>query len=170
MERTWILVGMMGAGKSAVGRALADLSGRVFQDTDTLLQNRLGRSIPQLFERFGEETFREHETSLLRSLEQGPCVLATGGGIACRPENWELMRSLGVTIYLRASLDTLKSRLEASKKRRPLLEVEDWERRIEDLLSARLPFYEQADMAIDVDDRSIEAIAEDILLKISERC
>ncbi len=170
MERTWILVGMMGAGKSSVGRALAELSGRSFQDTDLLLQNRFGRSISQVFERYGEDAFRDHESSLLRSLESELCVLATGGGIVCREENWTEMRRLGVTIYLRASKETLRERLESSKKKRPLLDVENWEGRIEDLLKVRTPFYEQEELAIDVDGRSIDEVERAVFQEVSGRC
>src|SRR5690349_9779443 len=107
MERCWILLGMMGAGKSAVGRALAELSGREFVDTDLLLQQRLGRPISQLFAVYGEDAFRDHETSILRSLEPLPVVLATGGGIVVREENWSELRRLGTTIYLRATPETI---------------------------------------------------------------
>lgn len=157
---------MMGAGKSSVGRALADRSGRVFQDTDLLLQNRLGRSIPQMFVRYGEEAFRDHETSLLRSLEPGASVLATGGGIVCREENWNELRRLGATIYLRAMPETLLERLGQSKKKRPLLEADDWEVRLRTLLDNRLPLYSQADIAVDVDGHSIDEVAAAVLEKI----
>src|SRR3954464_1775303 len=88
MERCWILVGMMGAGKTSLGRSLAGLSGREHLDTDHLLQRRLGRPIPQLFNIYGEATFRDHETSILKGLEPGPSVISTGGGIVLRPVNW----------------------------------------------------------------------------------
>src|SRR5690349_9612051 len=112
MERCWILVGMMGAGKSSVGRALAEASGRPFLDTDLMLQNRLGRPITQIFQVYGEETFRDHETSILRSLEPHPAIVSTGGGIVIREANWSEMKRLGLVIYLKARPETLISRLE----------------------------------------------------------
>jgi shikimate kinase len=166
MERCWILVGMMGAGKSSVGRALAELSGRSFQDTDLLLQNRLGRSIGQMFSRYGEEAFRDHETSLLRTLEPGGTVLATGGGIVCREDNWSELRRLGTTVYLHASPDTLVLRLGQSKKKRPLLETEQWEERVRTLLESRGPFYLRADMAVDVDGKSVDEVARAVLERV----
>lgn len=169
MERCWILVGMMGAGKSSVGRALAELSGRNFQDTDLLLQNRLGRSIGQLFARYGEDAFRDHETSLLRSLEPSACVLATGGGIVCRDENWRELRRLGTTVYLRAEPETLLERLEQSKKKRPLLETEDWAERLRMLLAGRAAFYCQADIAVDVDGRTVQEVAESVLKRVGHQ-
>ncbi|HWD38315.1 MAG TPA: shikimate kinase [Fimbriimonas sp.] len=160
MERSWILLGMMGAGKSSVGRALAELSGREFFDTDLLLQHKLGRPIPQIFELYGEQAFRDHESSILRSLQPGQTVLATGGGIVCRDENWIEMRRLGATVYLKAERTTLLSRLEKSKKKRPLLADDDWQERLHALLDKRLPQYERADLVVDVDDVSIEEAAE----------
>jgi shikimate kinase len=162
MDRCWILVGMMGAGKSSVGRTLAELSERPFEDTDLILQHRLGWSIPQLFQRYGEDAFREHETSVLRSLDPHAAILATGGGIVCRPENWTEMQRLGLTVYLRASAETVKARLELSRKKRPLLEFEDWQERVDRLLTARSPFYDQADIIVDVDGKSIQEIAFDV--------
>lgn len=154
---------MMGAGKSSIGRALAELSGRQFVDTDQLLQQRLGRPIPQIFQIYGEETFRAHETSILRCLEPTPVVLATGGGIVTRPENWPELRRLGLTVFLDATPETLKDRLARSKKRRPLLQTEEWESRIDELLLDRLPLYRQADITVPVDDVDLEDGAQKVL-------
>jgi shikimate kinase len=154
---------MMGAGKSSIGRALADASGRTFVDTDLLIQQRLGRPISQVFQVYGEDAFRCHETSVLRGLEPNRVVLATGGGIVLRPENWTEMRRLGPTIYLKASPETLIDRLEKSKKKRPLLEVEGWEDRLRTLLAARTPLYEQADVTVEVDDAQLDTGAEFVL-------
>ncbi len=151
MERTWILLGMMGSGKSAVGRGLAELSGRPFKDTDILLQNRFGRPVGQIFQVYGEQTFRDHETSILRGLEPGEYVLATGGGVVVRPENWTELRRIGTTIFLKATFETILERLEQSKKRRPLLETENWQERARTILESRLPLYEQADIIVSVD-------------------
>jgi len=156
MDRCWILLGMMGAGKSSIGRALAEISGRQFIDTDQLLQQRLGRPIPQIFQIYGEETFRAHESNILKGLEPSPVVLATGGGIVTRSENWEELRRLGLTVFLDATPETLKDRLARSKKKRPLLQTEEWESRIDQLLLARMPLYLQADVRVEVDDVDLE--------------
>jgi len=163
MERCWILLGMMGAGKSSIGRALADLTSREFLDTDLLLQSRLGRPIPQIFQIYGEATFRDHETSILRSLEPTHAVLATGGGIVVREDNWAEMRRLGTTVFLDASLETLTDRLAKSKKKRPLLEVENWEERIKTLLGQRIGLYRQADVVVPVDDVDLDTGAQRVL-------
>ncbi len=154
---------MMGAGKSSVGRALADLAEREFDDTDSILQRRLGRSIPELFRLYGEDAFRAHETAVLKSLDQGSKVLATGGGIVLREENWTEMRRLGTTVFLYASPEILLSRLEASKKRRPLLETPDWQDRALGILDQRLPLYQQADLTVSMDDGPIEVAAQRVL-------
>lgn len=154
---------MMGAGKSSIGRALADIAGRQFLDTDQLLQNRLGRPISQIFQIYGEDTFRAHETSILKSLDPGPVVLATGGGIVLRHENWHELKRLGLTIFLDATPQTLKDRLARSKKKRPLLQTVEWEERIDQLLTLRLPLYRQADVVVQVDDVDLEDGAQRVL-------
>lgn len=154
---------MMGAGKSSIGRALAELSDRQFIDTDQLLQQRLGRPIPQIFQIYGEETFRAHETSILKSLEPSPIVLATGGGIVTRSENWDELRRLGLTVFLDATPATLKDRLARSKKKRPLLQTEEWETRIDELLAVRTPLYQTADLTVAVDDVDLMDGAQKVL-------
>lgn len=159
---------MMGAGKSSVGRALADLSEREFLDTDLMLQNRLGRPIPQIFQVYGEDCFRDHETSLLRSLEPSASILSTGGGIVLREENWVEMRRLGITIFLDTPDEILIQRLEQSKKRRPLLEAEDWKDRVQKILSFRRPLYERADVRVPIVDEDIEHAATRVLNAIRQ--
>jgi shikimate kinase len=163
MERCWILIGMMGVGKSAVGRELAARTGRAFMDTDQLLQNRLGRPVSQLFQIYGESTFRDHETSLLRSLEPCDAVLSTGGGIVVREANWPEMKRLGTTLYLKATEQDLIQRLTASKKRRPLLEVENWEERLRNLLREREVCYQKADIVVPLLGEGIEDAADKVL-------
>jgi len=154
---------MMGAGKSSVGRALAEASGRPFLDTDLLLQHRLGRPITQIFQVYGEETFRDHETSILRSIDPHSAILSTGGGIVMREANWEEMRRLGLVIYLKARPETLIARLEASKKKRPLLLVEEWPERVKSLLALREEAYERADLVVNMDDVDVVEAAELIM-------
>ncbi len=168
MNRCWILLGMMGAGKSSVGRTLAELTGRTFVDTDLILQQRLGRPISQIFQIYGEDAFRDHESSIIRNLEPDSCVLSTGGGAVLRPENWLEFQRLGITIYLDATLETLVDRLTASKKKRPLLQVENWEERARLLLESRVDIYRQADITVRVDDVDLEFGARRVLQAIAE--
>lgn len=169
MDGAWFLVGMMGAGKTTVGRILSERTGRPFRDIDRMLVNRLGRPIPQLFSIYGEDTFREHETAMLRSLDQEASVVSTGGGIVLRPANWEIMRQLGTVIYLKAPLEVLMARLAASKKKRPLLQVEDPEERVRAILEVRTGLYEQADVIIDLGDADAEMGAELVLQAMEGR-
>jgi shikimate kinase len=154
---------MMGAGKSSLGRALAELSGREFVDTDLILQNKLGRPVSQIFQIYGEEAFRDHESSILRNLEPGEFVVSTGGGSVIRSENWSEFRRLGTTIFLNAKFETLVSRLTLSKKKRPLLLGENWEDRARELLDSRLDLYKQADLTIHVDDMNLEIGAQALM-------
>lgn len=140
----------MGAGKSTIGRELAARSGRTFADTDLLLQARFGRSLPRVFDLYGEVTFRDHETSILKSLEPANQVLATGGGIVQNPENWTEMQRLGTTVYMNVAPEILKMRLEKSKRPRPLLMVENWHERFDDLFYRRQPMYMQADVVVEL--------------------
>lgn len=157
--RCWILLGMMGAGKSTVGKFLAERARRPFYDVDSMLQHRFGRPVHQVFAVYGEDAFRCHETSILRAFQPSACVLSTGGGIVVREENWLELSRLGITLYLSASTEVLRERLQASRKRRPLLEVEDWEAKLDELLERRIPLYQQADVILDVSSISLEEAA-----------
>lgn len=159
MSGYWILVGMMGAGKSTVGRALAERAGVSFDDTDSMLERRFGRPISSVFRVYGEEAFREHETSILESLNPQPGVLATGGGIVMREENWTHFRRLGTTVFLDVPPQQLKERLAKSKRRRPLLEFEDWEARFDALYERRRPTYMKADIHFAVEVGELEDCA-----------
>lgn len=154
---------MMGVGKSTVGHVLAEQTGREFVDTDRMLVQRFGRPVPQIFQIYGETTFRDHEASILKSLERSGKVVSTGGGIVLREENWESMRRLGVTIFLDVPLDVLITRLKNSKKRRPLLQTEDVEGRIEQILEARMPIYRRADITVQLGEATAGAAASLVL-------
>lgn len=158
-----VLLGMMGSGKSTVGRALATRLNVPFRDTDQLLEYRLGRHIPQIFQLYGEDAFRSHETSVLRGLEPLDSVTATGGGIVLREENWPELRRLGTTVFLNAYPEVLIKRLDQSSRKRPLLAQDDWESKLRELLAKRLPLYQQADITVDVKDEEIESVVEEII-------
>lgn len=132
-------------------------------DTDLLLQHRFGRPIHQIFDVYGEEAFRLHETSVLRSIEPALAVLATGGGIITRPDNWTELRRIGTTIYLDASAETIIARLTVSKKKRPLLMADAWPEKVMGLLEQRRPLYEQADLRVVVDTDDVRSVAERVL-------
>lgn len=163
MEKSWSLIGMMGVGKSTVGRALAELSGREFLDTDQMIQNRLGRSIPKIFEFYGEQTFRQHEASIIQSLQPGPFVISTGGGAILNEESWQHLNTIGWTIYLKADPQVLKLRLEKSNRTRPLLASSDWETKFDQIYTDRQPLYHRASIVVQLDDCEIHDVAQKVL-------
>lgn len=149
-SRPVVLVGMMGAGKTTIGRGLAKAVGRDFIDLDHAIESRCGVSIPHIFEVEGEEGFRKRETQLLDEYSQQPgIVLATGGGAVLAPENRQLLRERGVVIYLRANADELYRRV-AKDRNRPLLHTPNPRERVAQLLALRAPLYEEvADITFD---------------------
>ncbi len=159
-----ILIGMMGCGKSTVGMRLAEQLDIPFKDTDQVLQYRLGRPVHQLFELYGEEAFRQHETRVLEQLAPEPGVLATGGGIVLKEDNWTQMKRLGTTIFLNVTDDVVLERLRVTKRRRPLLETDNWEERFLQLKSARMPLYRQADYEVIIDSEEFE----DVIARIKQ--
>ena len=142
------LVGMMGAGKSAVGRPLADALGYRFVDADTVLEGAAGRTIPEIFANDGEAEFRQLETAVLGQISGWhSLVVATGGGVVTRPENWGHMRQ-GVVVWLDAPTELLLARLRSDPTPRPLLQGDEPASRLQQLLAERQPLYAQADLQI----------------------
>ncbi len=160
---------MMGAGKSTIGNLLAEKTGREFVDTDKLIEKRLGRPISQFFQYYGEEAFRDHESSIIKALTPASIVVATGGGAILRDENWNHFQSIGKLIYLKSEPEELIRRLQTSKKKRPLLNTENWESTLVTILESRKERYEQADLIVNVDDSDQDEIVERVLNKLSEQ-
>ena len=157
------LVGMMGAGKSAVGRPLAEALGYRFVDADTAIEAVAGRPIPQIFAEQGEAGFRELETAVIGQIAAWhSLVVATGGGVVTHPENWGHMRQ-GVVIWLDAPAELLLARLSADPTPRPLLQSADREARLQALLQERRPLYQQADLQISQSGEPPAAVAELVL-------
>lgn len=136
------LIGMMGVGKTTVGRLLARQGGLEFIDCDRELEARTGVTIATMFEVEGEEAFRRREAALLDELTQRPgSVLATGGGAVLWPENRQRLRARGLVIYLESTVDEILRRTSTDRAR-PLLQTTDRRARIEELLLQRRPLYE----------------------------
>jgi len=153
------LVGMMGAGKSAVGRPLAEALGYRFVDADTAIEAVSGRPIPQIFAEQGEAGFRDLETAVIGQIATWhSLVVATGGGVVTRPENWGHMRQ-GVVIWLDAPAELLLARLDADPTPRPLLQGDDRAARLQALLQERRSLYHQADLQICQSDGSPSTVA-----------
>ncbi len=150
--RTIVLVGLMGAGKTAIGRRLAARLGLPFRDADAEIELAAGCSIPELFARFGEREFREGERRVLRRLLAGdPIVLATGGGAYMDPDTRATIRDEAVSVWLRVRLPTLLRRV-SGRPHRPLLNDGDPAEVLQRLMDARHPTYAEADIVVDCSD------------------
>jgi shikimate kinase len=167
--RSIVLVGMMGAGKSSIGRRLASDLNLAFVDADTEIESADGMSIPEIFEAHGEPYFRSGEARVIaRLLESGPKVLASGGGAFINPQTRELIRTRGISVWLNADLDVLLRRIKR-RSDRPLLKTDDPERTLQRLIEERYPIYAEADVTIHSRDVSHEAIVADIIARLAER-
>lgn len=163
-----VLIGFMGAGKSTVARELGRLAGFRTMDLDAEIVRLQGRSIPEIFAEEGEAAFRNYEEQALRSLSSlRETVIATGGGVIGRAENWVAMRRLGPVVYLRARWETLRARIENGEGRPLAARGRDMER-VRTLWETRLPLYAQADLAVDTDECSATEVARTVLQRIKE--
>ena len=158
------LVGLMGAGKTTVGRALAKKLNKRFIDTDHEIEARTGASIPLIFEIEGEAGFRQREAEVIRDLtaQQG-IVLATGGGAVLRAENREYLKTRGTVIYLRASVNSILQRTSHDKNR-PLLQTADPRKKLEDMAREREPYYrEVADIIVETGRPNVQSLVHAIM-------
>lgn len=157
------LVGLMGAGKTTVGKVIAKNLGKTFYDTDHVIEQRTGVKIPTIFELEGESGFRKRETAMLEELsEQQNIVLATGGGAIVAPENRTILKQHGYVIYLRANVNELYLRTR-NDKNRPLLQNVDVKAKLEQLFHARNPLYtETADLIVDTGHQPVTVIIQKI--------
>lgn len=149
LKKTVVMVGMMGAGKTAVGTALARLLKVPFLDSDEEIVKAADRSIAEIFARDGEAFFRDREAEVIARLLRGsPCVLSTGGGAFLSDRNRDQIRQAGVSVWLRADLDLLWARVR-HKTTRPLLRTANPRQTLAELLAAREPSYGLADLVVD---------------------
>ena len=161
------LIGLMGAGKTTIGRQLASELSLDFFDSDHEVEKRTGVTITHIFDIEGEAGFRKRETAMLDELtDKKGIVLATGGGAILKPENRQFLMSRGTTIYLYANIDTLLERTSKDRNR-PLLQTEDPHAKLEELLIIRDPLYrETADIIIDTGKDSVRLALKEILEKL----
>lgn len=153
LQRTVVLVGLMGAGKTSVGRRLADRLGVDFVDSDDEVVAAAHMTIPEIFESFGEPEFRRLERAVISRLLTGPAVvLSTGGGAFMQPEIRDLIQARATSVWLSAELSVLWSRV-ADKPGRPLLDEADPHARLSQLARDRNPVYAQADLTVRSDGK-----------------
>ncbi len=166
--RSIVLVGLMGAGKSTVGRRLANALKLPFHDADQEIETAAGCSISDFFERYGEPAFREGERKVIARLLAGPRhVLATGGGAFMDPTTRALIKGQGFSVWLRADIGLLMERV-LKRPTRPLLRNDDPRATMERLMAERYPVYAEADLTVDSNGGPHDAIVQRILSHLSE--
>jgi len=163
-SRSIVLVGMMGVGKSSIGRRLAARLGVPFVDADTEIEKAAGMSIADIFARHGEADFRSGEARVIaRLLDGGPQVLATGGGAVMNADTRTAIKAKGVSIWLSAELDVLMRRINKRKNDRPMLQTADPAATLRELLVAREPAYAKADLTVQSREVPHDAIVSEIM-------
>jgi shikimate kinase len=161
-----ILTGFMGAGKTTVGRKLANRLGYYFLDTDAYIEAQQGCKIAEIFNYAGEDAFRNLETKLLQHLlNLQNTVVSTGGGMVLRLENRELLRQIGRVVYLKVDEKTLLQRLQ-SDQQRPLLQQENWQQNVCRMLQQREAYYAEADLTVIAHDGPPQAMVSQIIASL----
>jgi len=162
-SRSIVFVGLMGAGKTAIGRRVASLLHLPFTDSDHEIESVSRMTIPELFERYGEPEFRALEQRVIhRVLESGPQVLSTGGGAFMNAQTQGIIADHGVSVWLKADIDTLMERV-GKKPTRPLLQNPDPRAVMERLMAERYPVYAKADVTVPTRDERKEIIAAEVI-------
>jgi shikimate kinase len=169
LNRTVALVGMMGAGKSSVGRRLAARLEVPFRDADSEIETAAGCTITEIFDRFGEEAFRDGERRVIaRLLTEPPHILATGGGAYIDPQTRAAIKEHGVSVWIKAPVDILLQRVKR-RDTRPLLRQGDPRETLERLLREREPVYAEADVTIESEEGPHALAVERIIAVLKER-
>ncbi len=167
-QRSIVLIGIMGSGKSTVGRRLAHRMGLKFVDADNAIQEAANMTIPEIFASHGEAYFRSGEERVIaRLLQEGPQVLATGGGAYMSGSTREAIAEAGISIWLNADFETVMARVR-KRTSRPLLQTPDPEGTMRQLMADRYPIYAKADVEIHSRDVPHETVAEDIMIGLSQ--
>ena len=161
------LVGLMGSGKTTIGRALAKRLNKRFVDTDHEIEARTGASIPLIFEIEGEASFRQREADVIRDLSaQSGVVLATGGGAVLNEQSRQYLKERGVVVYLRASVNSILQRTSHDRNR-PLLQTTDPKARIEELSRQRAPLYQEVShITIETGRPNVQSVVQTILTQL----
>jgi len=165
-QKPIVLVGLMGAGKTSIGRKLADRMQVPFVDADQELEKAAGCTITEFFEKFGEKEFRRGEKRVIaRLLKFCPCVLATGGGAFMDLETRAMIKNTAVSVWLNVDLDTLDIRL-ARRTGRPLLQTNNPRATLQSLMEKRYPIYAEADMIVETSNGSVDVTVDKVYKSI----
>lgn len=169
INRNIYLVGMMGAGKTSIGRLLSKRSRRRFYDSDHVIEERTGVTIPTIFDLEGEQSFRDREEAVIAELARlSNIVLATGGGAILRENNRQALCSSGIIVYLRGSVEDLWRRTR-NDKNRPLLLTDNPRQKLAEIYSVRDPIYSSvADIIIETGNPSIQSLEQDVEARLIE--
>lgn len=168
-DRSIVLIGLMGVGKTTVGRRLAKALRLDFRDADEEVERAAGRSVSEIFDDFGETAFRDGERKVIaRLLDEPPMVLALGGGAFIDPQTRALVKAKGVSVWLRADVDTLARRV-TRRDTRPLLRNGDPREILQRLLEARSPAYAEAEIHVDASAGSHQATMDAIMRALEAR-
>lgn len=170
LKKTVVLVGMMGAGKTAVGTALAARLDVPFLDSDAEIQEAANMTVPEIFARDGEPFFRRKEVQVIaRLLDGAPCILSTGGGAFLAEENRRAISERGVSVWLDADLELLWNRVR-HRNTRPLLRTENPKQTLTEIYNARVPVYALADLSVKADSRySVEDMVSQVVRTLLTR-
>ncbi len=159
-----VLIGLMGSGKSAIGRTIAKKLGRRFIDTDRFIERKAGKTVSEIFNESGETQFRTIEKEIIKKVSQYVgIVIATGGGAIKDIENFNLLKESGWIIALYASPETLYKRIEGKRIRPLLVNEEDPVKKLEEIYASRKSMYAQADFQLDTENKEINEIADEII-------
>lgn len=170
LDRPVILVGLMGAGKTRVGRRLAERLHLPFMDTDHEIENETGKTIAELFAQIGEPAFREGERRLIaRLMNHSASIIATGGGAFIDPRTRAAMLEQGLVVWLRADLDTLVARTGRNNKR-PLLQGVDRAEKLSELMTVRYPIYAEAHLTVDSHHGPVEQTVDAVIAALRQHC
>jgi len=168
LPKTVVLIGLMGAGKTSVGKRLAERLSVNFLDADREIESAAGCSISDFFAQFGEEEFRRGEERVIaRLLKEPACVLATGGGAFMSPDTRKAIRASAFSIWLKADLDVLFERI-SRRSDRPLLQTENPRQTLQRIMEQRYPVYGQADLVIESVRGSVDQMAERVQQILAE--
>ena len=168
LKKTVVLVGIMGAGKTTVGKILADQIGMQFIDADQEIERAAGCTITDIFERYGEEEFRRGEERVIsRILAGDPCVLATGGGAFMSQATRLLIKKTATSVWLRVSFEVLAKRL-AKRHDRPLLQTHDPQQTLKALIKKRYPIYNHADLVVNAEDDGVDITVSKVVECLSD--